>query len=176
VVSDRLAFVLDVSGSMQQPAGSRGRTTTRPDTGTTRLFMAKQELERALRGISPEVQFNLFFFGSRVPPWKEELVAKDEEVLEEALAYSRSRRSLGGTNIYDALMAAFADECVDTIYLLSDGDPSAGSVIDPSLIRTRIARFNRTRRVQIHCIAIGKPSPFLRQLALENGGAYAESL
>ena len=112
----------------------------------------------------------------RVSPWKGELVAKDEEVLGEALEYSRGQRPGGGTNIYDALMAAFGDERVDTIYLLSDGDPSAGTVIDPGLIRTRIARFNRARKVQIHCISIGKSSPFLRGLAKENGGAYTESL
>lgn len=176
VVSERVAFALDISGSMNAPAGSRGRTSTQRNTSITRLTVAKQELERALRRISPGVQFNLFFFGSRIRPWKPELVAKDEELLEEALEFSRGQRQGGGTNIYDALMAAFADGRVDTIYLLSDGDPSAGSIIDPGLIRERIARYNRARKVQIHCISIGKPSPFLRQLARENGGVYTESL
>jgi hypothetical protein len=176
VVSDRLAFAIDVSGSMSAPAGSKGRTSTQRDTGSTRLAVAKQELDKALRRISPGVQFNLFFFGSVVRPWKKELVAKDEKILGEALEHSGSQRPGGGTNIYDALMGAFADERVDTIYLLSDGDPSAGSVIDPNLIRERIARFNRVRKVQIHCISIGQPSPFLRALAKENGGVYTESL
>jgi len=161
---------------MNAAAGSEGRTSTQRNIGTTRLAVARQELGRALTRISPGVQFNLFFFSSRVAPWKRELVAKDEEVLTEALEHSNGQRPGGGTNIYDALMAAFADGRVDTIYLLSDGDPSAGSVIDPGLIRERIARLNRTRKVQIHCISIGKPSPFLRQLAKENGGAYTESL
>ena len=99
-------------------------------------------------------------------------MAKDEEILGEALEYSRGQRPGGGTNIYDALMAAFVDERVDTIYLLSDGDPSAGSVIDPALIRTRIARFNRARKVQIHCIALGADNALLKGLAADSGGEY----
>jgi len=178
VVSDRVAFVVDTSGSMAAKAGSKGRTATQgdKDTGPTRLDVAKQELEGALKGISPGVLFNVVFFSTGVAPWQDELIAKDEKVHEAARDFTARQVARGGTNIYDALLATLEDRRVDTIYLLSDGDPSTGGVTDPTLIRERIAKLNRVRKVQIHCISIGKKSTFMRLLAKENGGVYKESL
>lgn len=179
VVSDRVAFVVDTSGSMAAKAGSKGRTATqggKEKAASTRLGVAKQELEGALKGISPGVLFNIIFFSSGVSPWQDELVAKDEKVHGAAVDFTTRQAPGGGTNIYDALLAALDDRRVDTIYLLSDGDPAGGAVTDPTLIRERIAKLNRVRKVQIHCISIGKKSRFMRLLAEENGGVYKESL
>lgn len=177
VVSDRVAFVVDTSGSMSAKAGSKGRSQTGDtDSGPDRLMVAKQELSGALKGISPGVLFNIVFFSSGVAPWQDELVAKDERTFEEAVEYAARQKPAGGTNIYDALLVAMEDRRVDTIYLLSDGDPSAGQVTQPDLILERIGKLNRVRKIQIHCISIGKRSDFMRQLAEQNGGAYKESL
>ena len=176
VVSDRVAFVVDTSGSMSAKAGTKGRTQSDKSTGSTRLAVAKQELTGALKGISPGVLFNIVFFSSGVSPWQDELLIKDAEVQAEAIEFAERQNPGGGTNIYDGLMAAFEDRRVDTIYLLSDGDPTAGTVVDPTLILERIAKLNRVRKVQIHCISIGKRSRFLERLAEQNGGVYKESL
>ena len=120
--------------------------------------------------------FNVVFFSTGVAPWQDELIAKDEKVHEAARDFTARQVARGGTNIYDALLATLEDRRVDTIYLLSDGDPSTGGVTDPTLIRERIAKLNRVRKVQIHCISIGKKSTFMRLLAKENGGVYKESL
>jgi HEAT repeat protein len=178
VVSERVAFVLDTSGSMAIKAGSRGRTSTQDgkDTGATRIEVAKQELTSALKHISPGVLFNLIFLTSGVSPWQDELVVKDEEVLAEALEFVERQTARGGTNIYDALVTALEDPRVDTVYLLSDGDPSAGQVIEPMLILERIGKLNRSRKVQIHTISIGKESAFMQALAAQNGGVYKVSL
>jgi HEAT repeat protein len=177
IVSDRVAFVIDTSGSMASKAGSKGRTSTQggKNTGPTRLAVAKQELTGALRSISPGVMFNLVFFSSGVSPWQDELLAKDEEVQAEAFEFTERQVARGATNIYDAMIVALEDRRVDTIYLLSDGDPTAGQVVDPTLILERMAKLNRVRKVQIHCISIGKASGFMRRLAEQNGGTYKES-
>ena len=65
---------------------------------------------------------------------------------------------------------------MDTIVLLTDGQPSVGEVTDTQEIRSRIERMNRTRKVLIHCVSVGRKSRFLRLLAEENGGIYTEAL
>jgi Mg-chelatase subunit ChlD len=78
----------------------------------------------------------------------------------------------GGTNIFDALEQAFADPGIDTIYLLTDGQPSAGRLRTTEDITEEVRRWNRTRQIVIHGISIGLDSELLKRLAAENGGSY----
>ncbi|MDH3590990.1 MAG: hypothetical protein OER88_03875, partial [Planctomycetota bacterium] len=83
----------------------------------------------------------------------------------------------GGGAIYDALAAALADPEVDTIYLLSDGVPSYGTIKRSWRVRQEIERANRWRRVVIHTILLGKRGTdveFMKRLALENGGVAVD--
>jgi len=95
----------------------------------------------------------------------------------------------GKTNTYSALMAALGasedpDEDiskktfkkkVDTIYFLSDGQPTVGRVIDVAEIREMVRRVNQVRKVIIHAIAIGDfQKTFMESLARENGGVYVD--
>tara|TARA_R110002072_G_scaffold125307_5_gene261162 strand:- start:5242 stop:7113 length:1872 start_codon:yes stop_codon:yes gene_type:complete len=174
IVSDRIMFIIDQSGSMAAPAGrnrSRGA-----GGGPTRLDVATKEFGRALAALADGIEFNVIFFETGVKAWKKELLNLDEDVRAEATEYAGETSPAGGTNVYGALLEAYEDERIDTIYLLTDGGPSAGEITDTNEIRRRILRLNRTRRVVIHCISIGTPSPFLRELARENGGSYTESL
>jgi len=56
---------------------------------------------------------------------------------------------------------------------LSDGDPTAGRIIDQDDILREIRRMNRLRQIVIHTISFGA-SPFLKRLAEQNGGQYVE--
>ena len=78
----------------------------------------------------------------------------------------------GGTNLYGSLEFAFEDPDVDTIFLLSDGEPSVGDVIDPQLIREVVAERNETRGVVINTIAIGADLEVLEWLAEDSGGTH----
>ncbi|HJM55770.1 MAG TPA: HEAT repeat domain-containing protein [Planctomycetota bacterium] len=177
IISDRLAFVVDISGSMTAAASWRdGQTKTEGGPRTTRLGVAKKELSRALKGLSPGVLFNLVFFSSGVSAWQDELIPMDEKVLVEALEFTNRHGAGGGTNVFGALMAAFDDPEVDTLYLLSDGEPSVGEIIDTAKIHDRVLRLNETRKIRIHCISIGKRSTFMKGLAEATGGTYVEFL
>ncbi|MEI2784987.1 MAG: hypothetical protein V9E82_04690 [Candidatus Nanopelagicales bacterium] len=65
------------------------------------------------------------------------------------------------------------DSTVDTIYLLTDGEPSAGRIVAPDDIVDEVKRWNRSRQIVIHCIGLGivhlGPS---KQLAEQSGGSY----
>ena len=177
VISDRLAFIVDISGSMSAGAPWRdGQTATEGAPRTTRLAVAKQELSRVLKGLSPSVLFNLVFFSSGVSAWQDELVPMDEKILVEALEFTNRHGAGGGTNVFGALMAAFDDPEVDTLYLLSDGQPSVGELIDTAKIHDRIVHLNEARKIRIHCISIGDKSTFMEGLAEATGGTYVEFL
>jgi HEAT repeat protein len=172
VTSQRVAFVVDVSLSMEEPA----------QDGNSRFENAKDRLRAALSALAPEVQFNLVAFSGLVGAWrarlptngvKPEKSGKDKSpLLEQAKGWIAKLRMGPGTNLYGALEVAFSDPEVDTIYLLTDGEPTQGAVIDPAAIRSRVAMWNRHRGVVIHTIAFGGSFPILEWLAEDTGGSY----
>jgi HEAT repeat protein len=161
VLSHRLVFCLDVSGSMSEAADK-----------DTRMEQAKKELARVLGSLGKDVQVNLVFFDDRVEPWRQQLVPVKAN-LPQALQAVASARPRGRTNIYDALALAFQHKDVDTVYLLSDGEPTDGRVVATEDILREIRKINRLRQVVIHTISFG-PSAFMKELADQNGGLYAE--
>jgi Mg-chelatase subunit ChlD len=114
----------------------------------------------------------MIFFDDRIEPWHKGLVPIKPN-LKEAQAIVQKLAPRGQTNLFDALELAFSHKEADTIYLLSDGDPTNGRVIDPDDILREIRKMNRLRQIVIHTISFGS-SRFMRALAAENGGQYVE--
>ncbi len=165
VRSHRVVYVLDVSGSMSAQFG----------TGSTRIKVARESLKTALKKADKSSLVNVIFFDNKVRSYaKKSVPIRRKGELNKLLAYVDKARPLGGTNIHGALLAAFKDPRVDTIFLLSDGDPSTGEITDIQDLATAILRLNRARRVKIHCVAVGLESPLLRRLAGSTGGQYVK--
>lgn len=158
VVSDRVCFVLDISGSMQG----------------ANLSAAKRELSAALDQYPEGDLFNIIFYSTDVFPWQDRLLAMNKRNRRASLEYVDRQQANGGTAIFDALEAAFEDSLIDTIYLLSDGNPTAGRIVEPDRIRSEIARWNSVRKLKIHCISLGMDSRLLRDLAADSGGDYTQ--
>jgi hypothetical protein len=158
--SHHTVFVLDVSGSMQ---GGRIR----------RL---RQELTRALQGMTGQDYLNMIFFNSSVWLWKKSLVPMGggrPDYRAEAITKARYLRAGGNTNLYGALTKALSQEEADSILLLSDGDPTVGELVDKNAILKAVQKLNRVMQITIHVIAIGDADhPFLRELALSSGGTF----
>lgn len=168
IESHRVLFILDVSGSMNEP--TRGMYVG--ETGEPRFALAKRELLKALDGLDQNSFFNIVTFSSGVSPWKDRIVQKNETTLAEAKEFVERLAADGGTNLYSSLEMAFEDPDVDTVYLLSDGEPSVGRIIDPQGIRDRVAAWNRHRGVVINCIAVGGSFQVLEWLAQDTGGTH----
>lgn len=161
VNSKRIAFVIDVSGSM----GAR--------TGKSKLRTAKDALIAVLERFEKTTRFNVVAFHSTVHPWQDRLVPASKTSRAEAREWINALRATGGTNVYDSLVLAMDLEDVDTIFLLSDGGPSAGTYTDMDEILRRITRMNRLRRIRINTIGIGlggAARTFMEQLAEQNFG------
>lgn len=170
IESHHVMFVIDISGSMAEQL----QTVKIGDRAATRIEVVKQELVKALGALDPAASFNLCTFNAAVQKWKETSVAMSDKTRAEAIDWVEHLGSRGGTNIYDALAFAMGDPSVDTIFLLTDGEPSAGTVTDLGLIRQHIADWNRTRHVKIHCIAVGSDFPLLEWIAQDANGTYTK--
>lgn len=163
VTSNAASFLVDVSGSMRSRAG----TAREP-----KIEAAKKALEQVLKLCEADRNFNIVPFSGRRMPWQDDLRPMNDKYRTQAIAFTRKLKAGGGTNIYAALRHAFDDGKVDTIYLLSDGNPTGGEIVDPKRLAAAVASWNRERRIVIHTIAFGAHNALLKQLATENGGQY----
>ena len=92
----------------------------------------------------------------------------------------------GGTNVFDALIHVLegsdvgygteASTDVDEVFVLSDGQPSAGLLTDPVEILRVVREINKIRKIRIHAVFAGEGSgaDFMRKLAEENGGVFVQ--
>lgn len=171
VISHRVIFVLDVSGSMEE----RLRTPFLGEQGEMRLEFAKREMVAAIERLEKGTFFNLITFSNDVDSWTPSGMAlSTPENIESAVAYANKMRPGGGTNLHGALRAAFADPEVDTIFVLSDGEPSIGRLTDPWGIRNEVAAWNQDRGVVINAISVGGKLRILEWLALDSGGVFTQ--
>lgn len=171
IVSHRVIFIVDVSGSMNEP--TRSPYLGKP--GEPRMEVAKRELIKCIDALDTDALFNMIVFSSGVDRWLDAGVAqsKDKERTE-AKTFAARLGANGGTNLYGAIESAFADPDVDTIYVLSDGEPSVGDVIDPAEIRRRVQQWNEHRKIVIHTIAVGGQFQVLEWLAADSGGSHVK--
>ncbi len=169
--SDRVIFVVDVSGSMDEKLA--GEYVNMP--GETRIEKAKAQLTAAIQALPQGTRFNLVTFSGGVGIWNEDTLDEiGEPDRADALEWVNRLGALGGTNLYEGLMEAMADPAVDTIVLLSDGLPSVGDLIDSGEIRDDIAARNLERNIRIHAIALGGNLEVLEWLAKDSGGTFVQ--
>lgn len=171
VESHRVLFILDVSGSMMESMYGReinGR-------GAARIDIAKKELAQAVKNLDPGALFNIYAFSNGVARWDPKGIgANSSTARQEALTWIERLGASGGTNLYDAVREGFEDKDVDTIFILSDGEPTVGDEIDPFRIREDVAKWNKYRKIKINTIAIGGNLEVLEWLAKDAGGTYRQ--
>ncbi len=179
--SKRILFVLDRSGSMNEPVG---KGETGPGV-QKKIDAAKAQLKAALAGLADGDLYNIITYAVDVERWQKKMVKTTNEQRKKTVRYVDSIQAVGGTNIYDALEQAFRlagigamdkayESNVDTIFFLTDGQPTAGEVQDPAEILRRVKEWNRLARIVVHTVGVGldHDAAFLRRLAEENGGQY----
>ena len=140
----------------------------------------------AISGLSDNFEFNVIAYATDVKPWKSKLQESNQENRDAAVAWVNALDLAGETNIMGALDAALSEKTVDTIYLLSDGTPSAGRITQVNDILQEVRNMNGPRNVSIHTIALlggdgktyslteAKPlaRDFLQKLAKGNEGTF----
>jgi HEAT repeat protein len=192
-----------------EPVDKTGETEKRPETGGDVLGGKKSSAERKKRklgkqGVKPgyvgmrieilkielahvvtsmlsdDAKFNLVTYSAQVQSWKKSLCKASKTNRKAALDFVKKMQPTGQTNTYGALEAAFQNKSADTIYFLSDGNPTTGKTVDHGEILTAVRRWNQGRNVTIHTIGLlvgkygnedqEKLKKFLNDLASQNGG------
>jgi hypothetical protein len=200
VTGTRVVFVLDLSGSMQWPmdeddgSGNKKRSV--------RLDFAKRELKRACDALPANAQFNLVSFNGnpKSKSWKDELVPASDKNREAFKKYVDDLRADGGTNVWAGMESALKikslvygsryDTNVDELFVVSDGAPTVGEVLDPLEILRLVQESNRWAGVRINAIFISSATPpegrqampdlsippaeLMRRMAEQNGGKFRE--
>jgi len=173
--SDRILFIVDISGSMDrvQKGGGAG--------GKTKMAICKQELIGAVYNLNRTDTFNVIFFNHQVIPWQNHKVQATDRNKSLLKKWVTEQLPLGGTNIYDALELGFkiahrvtGPPNLDTIFFLTDGNPTAGKIRDAKTILEMCREWNKTAKMTIHCIGIGSKhdADFLKELARIGDGKY----
>ncbi|MBI3098617.1 MAG: HEAT repeat domain-containing protein [Planctomycetes bacterium] len=189
ILSDRLAFVIDMSGSMKtiEERKVEGEHTEDEELGT-KLNLAKKELQATLRQLNEKIHFNISLMNTEFKEGKKRLFVKSlvpatepnktaamkwfENAQEK---FEKARRGRG--DMYDAIVDALEDREVDTIFVLSDGVPTAGEHVVEEMIFEAVDRFNRSRRITFHCVLTGTrgtDKKFMESLAQRTGGFFVQ--
>ena len=189
--SNRVVFILDISDSMNDAAKSRyldaDGNTERSGEKRSKFHVAREELKRAIKGLDKTDYFNIIVYNELVQSWQPKLLPALPSNIALALQFLNKLEATGGTNTFDSLEAAFHlggfgvqdryyGSKVDTLFLLSDGAPSAGRITDTDKILAEVRQINRLRKIAIHTVGIGHlaDNEFLRELARDNAGQHVE--
>jgi hypothetical protein len=198
IASKRLAFLVDISSSMTRMVAVRSESERREETGETtdgrtavaedpeskegekkegdtkarKIDVLKRELVRVLQKLPIDCGINIITFHGTFAPWQKQLVPIAGAGRARAIQFVKNLQTGRGTNVFDTLEFALKDRRTDTLYLLTDGQPTRGRLTKTADILEEVRVLNRVRGVTIHCIAFGEESDFLEQLAKENGGQY----
>ena len=149
--SDRLVFLVDMSGSMWKENGD-----------SSRKEQVEEELAKALRGLPESAMFNLIPYATDPGPWEDGLVQATERNVEKAVKWFASNTQRGKGDMWTALMPVLADPSVDTVVILSDGAPSGGDRWNLELWRWLLQDQNRLRGVTLHAVMFDS-SGFLKR-------------
>lgn len=198
VEGTRVVFILDLSGSMEWKMV--GKDDSGKKKGPTGLDFAKQELRRAMTAIAPNAYFNLITFNGDSKPelWNKDLVIANEKNRERFLKFVDGLKARGGTNLWCALEEALKiksltsgtkyESNVDEIFVLSDGAPSVGEIIDPLEILRLVKESNRFASARINTVFVNTETPvdmrqaqpkmdippeeLMKRMAEQNGGKF----
>jgi hypothetical protein len=147
LVSDRAAFLIDLSGSMWDTLVA----------GRTRKQIVDGELRRALEALPREARFNVVPYTGAPLPWEKRLVPAEPAQVRRAIeAFERCHQS-GRGNVWDAIEVALADPATDALVILTDGVPTGGPHWDLGLIVALLLERNRFRNVAFDSILVDAP-------------------
>jgi len=186
VSSDGLGF-FEASALVALPANNAPAAMPRTIVALfdTSLSMQWEKLERSframeslLRSLRPGDHFNLLLYNDRLTPLGPTPVAATPENVERALAFVRSQRLRGGTNLQAALDAGLSQVYANDPYLvlLSDLESTRGILQNGKLAAWYTAKWSQlteARRPRTYVFAVGDDADqaLARMLARNNGVA-----
>jgi HEAT repeat protein len=187
IVSERVGYVLDISQSMStvfRPTESLQKKLRRAAAARPRLEFARDELIDSVKGLDPRSSFNIWTFHDVIQTWKPAPVFASASNRARAVHFLRNVSVGAATNYYDALRAVLGlpemglptpgfRPTPDTVFFLTDGEPTVGDITDAEELLAWFVEENRYARIRCHVIAFGDKNlnfELLAGMARESGG------
>ena len=181
--SDEVVFVVDASSSMGWPW----------QKASHRIDVARSELEKTLAKLAPKTRFNVMVFNEARNIWSKGAKPATPQNTSAAAAWAAGAMAepAGDTHLYEAIEAALQEhpDC-DTVFLLTDGNPTAGRYWSIDGIMSGVRSWTRFRRTAINTIGLsllsmdpGRPNlaekpdlmaSLLKQIAQSTAGEFRE--
>src|SRR5499426_1921971 len=162
VSSKEVVFVLDTSGSMAEEG---------------KMDKAKAALRHGVGSLNPRDRFNIISFAGEERLMSESLITADDEGKKQAREFIERMRATGGTNINDALMAAFkqvqSGDRPQLIVLITDGQPTVGETKAGGILANVKQANKANTRLFTFGVGYDVNTALLDGLANENRGAVA---
>lgn len=177
-------FVLDFSGSMTTPAGTRLGIDGQPKE-MTRRDQAIVETTRAVHSLPGSVRFDVMVYDCSTSRWRPGLEPATEPAKASAVAWlDELPITWGGTGTAPAVVDALRAR-PKLVVLLTDGDPNCpvagdwgpgGTLLEQGWHRDQIKANNPDRaRIDVFGIAAtGSMRKFCTDVAGDNGGSYQD--
>src|SRR5215468_7292443 len=155
-------FVLDTSGSMAEEG---------------KMDKAKAALRHGVGSLNPRDRFNVISFAGEERLMSERLITADDEGKKQAREFIERMRATGGTNINDALTAAFkqvqSGDRPQLVVLITDGQPTVGETKAAGILANVKQANKATTRLFTFGVGYDVNTVLLDGLANENRGAVA---
>lgn len=167
VESDHIAFLIDKSAAMTDGLASQG---------ISKQMFAQQQLEEVLGKLPQGVVFNVYTYELNIQVFAQKgpvLIGKKN--IKKALAFTEEQRTKGSKDIWQALELVISDPDIDTIYLLSSGEPDTGKYVHANRVAAHLRDLNRFHKVVVHTIAYTSSKGFQSQMeaiALAGDGEF----
>lgn len=166
VESDHVAFLMDRSGTMKESLKSKPGT---------KAVAAKTELDQVLRALTGKLTFNVYVYADEVKQLFDSAERLTPKNADKALDFVSDSAPIGAKDIWLALEAVLADPRIDTVYLLSSGEPEIGKYVHWNRVTRHLADRNRFRKVVVHTIAYSDSEWYrsqLQKIAECSGGEF----
>ena len=145
VTSDHVAFLIDKSEEMQRQLRS---------AGSIKDLFAHKQLAEVLAKLPESVMFNVYTYQLEVEVYgKKGPVPLTPKNLDKALAFVEKQDIGNAKDIWKVLEQVVTDPEIDTIYLLSSGEPDTGKYVHWNRVTEHLKDINRFHKVTVHTIA-----------------------
>jgi len=164
--SGHVAFLLDKSVLMKERLHSKD---------TSKELAAQAELKRVLELLEGRITFNVFNYHDTVTACTPKPVPLSAKARSKALEFAAAPSSGREKDIWQALSTVIADDTLDTVYLLSSGEPDTGLYVHWNRVTRYLADLDRFHKVVVHTVAYTDSEWFrdqLQKIAEVTGGQF----
>ncbi|HMS16913.1 MAG TPA: HEAT repeat domain-containing protein [Planctomycetota bacterium] len=161
---------------------------------TIKIDIAREELINIVAGLKPHARFNIVTFNSEVQRFEDSLVPATGDHKNRAIKFLARLQpaalapvsravTLGQTNTFEAINSCFgifkgdtwdpkvSKSEADTVFFLSDGNPTTGRITDPQELVNYFRTVNKRGEMVVHTISFGASNKGLMEgIALASGG------